>query len=182
MSVSDLYIPRIGPHFACSRLGRSIVEIYKSLTDTNVEMRKSFSGNICFQFSVLVLCSVAQKEWGRQGWRGRTARPELTCVKVVFHILQQDIGRQEEGRECMNGRLHPESPNPLFATLDLLEYREGYGSGTWVCLRSWAIYVAYYTIGCLKNNIPWQFILLKRYLFFSVCFEHTFVHYKHRGR
>jgi hypothetical protein len=28
------YIPRIGPHFSCSRIGRSIVGTYKSLTDT----------------------------------------------------------------------------------------------------------------------------------------------------
>jgi hypothetical protein len=34
MSVSDLYIPRIGPYILCSRIGRSIVGIYKSLTDT----------------------------------------------------------------------------------------------------------------------------------------------------
>jgi hypothetical protein len=33
--VSDLYIPYIGPHISCSRIGRAIVEeIYKSLTDT----------------------------------------------------------------------------------------------------------------------------------------------------
>ncbi len=31
--VSDLYIPRIGPHISCSRIGRPILEIYKSLTD-----------------------------------------------------------------------------------------------------------------------------------------------------
>ena len=34
VSVSDLYIPRIGPHISCSRIGRSIMRIYKSLTDT----------------------------------------------------------------------------------------------------------------------------------------------------
>jgi hypothetical protein len=34
VSVSDLYIPRIGPHMSCSRTGRSIVGIYKTLTDT----------------------------------------------------------------------------------------------------------------------------------------------------
>ncbi len=46
--------------FSCSRLGRSIVGIYKSLTD--IWMGKlglqwphnSFSGNMCFEFSVLV--------------------------------------------------------------------------------------------------------------------------------
>ncbi len=35
VSVSDLYscIPRIGSHIFCSRIGRPILEIYKSLTD-----------------------------------------------------------------------------------------------------------------------------------------------------
>jgi hypothetical protein len=34
VSVSDLYIPRIGPHIPCSRIGSSTLEIiYKSLTD-----------------------------------------------------------------------------------------------------------------------------------------------------
>ncbi len=33
VSVSDLYIPRIGPHISSSRIGRPILEIYKSLTD-----------------------------------------------------------------------------------------------------------------------------------------------------
>jgi hypothetical protein len=36
VSVSDLYtyIPRIGPHISCRRIGRSMVGIYKSLTNT----------------------------------------------------------------------------------------------------------------------------------------------------
>ncbi len=62
VSMSDLYIPRIGLHISCSRIGRLIVGIYKSLTDTwmwklGLWPRKYFSGNICFKFSVLVLCS-----------------------------------------------------------------------------------------------------------------------------
>ncbi len=65
VSVTDLYIPRIGPHFSCSRIGRSIVGIYKSLTDTwewnfGLWPRNFFSENICFEFSILVLCSVCQ--------------------------------------------------------------------------------------------------------------------------
>jgi hypothetical protein len=34
VSVSDLYISRIGPHISSSRKGRPIVGIYNSLTDT----------------------------------------------------------------------------------------------------------------------------------------------------
>jgi hypothetical protein len=34
MSLSDLYIPRIGPYISSSRKGRPIVGIYNSLTDT----------------------------------------------------------------------------------------------------------------------------------------------------
>jgi hypothetical protein len=54
-------IPRIGPHIFCSRIGRLIVGICKSLTDTwmwklGLWPRNSFSGNICFEFFILVLC------------------------------------------------------------------------------------------------------------------------------
>ncbi len=49
--------------FSCSRIGRSMVGIYKSLTDTcmwklGLWLRNSFFGNIFFEFSVLVLCDV----------------------------------------------------------------------------------------------------------------------------
>ncbi len=62
--VSDFYIPSIGPHISCNRIGRSIVWKYKSLTKTwmwklGLWPRNSFSGNICFKFSVLVLCSAS---------------------------------------------------------------------------------------------------------------------------
>ncbi len=50
--------------FSCSITGRPIVGIYKSVTDTGMwklELRpRNFSsGNICFKFSVLCLCSVS---------------------------------------------------------------------------------------------------------------------------
>ncbi len=61
--VSDLYIPRIGPHISCSWIVKLIVGIYKLLTDTwmwklGLWPRNFFSKNICFEFSVLVLCGV----------------------------------------------------------------------------------------------------------------------------
>ncbi len=63
VSVSDLYIPMIVPHISSSRIGRPIVGIYKSLTDTwrwklGLRPQYSFSGNICFKIFVLCLYSV----------------------------------------------------------------------------------------------------------------------------
>ncbi len=62
VSVSDFNSPWIGPHISCSRKDRPIVGIYKLLTDTwiwklGLWPHHSFSWNICFEFSVLVLCS-----------------------------------------------------------------------------------------------------------------------------
>ncbi len=49
VSVSSWYIPRIGPHISCSRIGRSTVGRYKSLTETwmwklGLWQHNSFSG------------------------------------------------------------------------------------------------------------------------------------------
>ncbi len=62
VSVRDLYSPRIGLHISSSRIGRPIVEIYKSVKDAwmwKLGLRPwySFSGNICFEISVFCLCS-----------------------------------------------------------------------------------------------------------------------------
>ncbi len=58
--------PRSVYIFSCSRIDRPMVGIYKSLTDTWIwklwmRPRNSFSGNICFEFSVLCLCSALLK-------------------------------------------------------------------------------------------------------------------------
>ncbi len=63
VSVSDLFIPRIGPHIFCIRIGRPMVWIHKFLTNTwmwksGLRPRNYFSGNICFELSLLCLCSV----------------------------------------------------------------------------------------------------------------------------
>ncbi len=52
--------------FACSRIDRPIVGIYKSLTDTwmwklRLRLFNSFSGNICFEFSVFCLRSLSSR-------------------------------------------------------------------------------------------------------------------------
>ncbi len=64
--MSDIPSPRIGLHISSSRIGRSIMEIYKSLTDAwmrklGLRPRYSFSGNICFEISVFCLCSVRRR-------------------------------------------------------------------------------------------------------------------------
>ncbi len=67
VSMSDLYIPRICPYRSYSRIGRSIVGIYKWLGTGMCKFglwpRSSFSRNICFEFSVLVLCSECPCRW-----------------------------------------------------------------------------------------------------------------------
>ncbi len=68
LSVSYLYFPGWVHIFSCSRIGRPIMGIYKSLTtDTwmwklGLRPRNSFSRNICFKFSLLCLCSEGLSE------------------------------------------------------------------------------------------------------------------------
>jgi hypothetical protein len=57
VSVSDLYIPTIGPQTQNSKINGTIVGIYKSLTDTRMQKSGTrphsfISENICFDFSV----------------------------------------------------------------------------------------------------------------------------------
>ena len=91
VSVTDLYIPRIGPHISWNRIDRSMVGIYKSLTDS---IRNSFSGNICYEFSIL--CQILQTENQRvkpylspHGFRNyrKTNRKIRECfINIQFYI------------------------------------------------------------------------------------------------
>jgi hypothetical protein len=62
VSVSDLYIPRIGPHIFLQQNRQTdggnikIVHRHRNV-EIGTEAAQFFSGNICFEFSVLFLCS-----------------------------------------------------------------------------------------------------------------------------
>jgi hypothetical protein len=66
VSMSDLYIPRIGPHISSSRKCRTIhrgnIQFVQRHMMWKLELRPrySFSGNICFKFSAFCLCSVSK--------------------------------------------------------------------------------------------------------------------------
>ncbi len=63
VSVSDVYIPRIGPHFSSRRIGRPMVGIYNTLTDTwmwklGLRPHNFFSGIFVSTFRYCVLLAV----------------------------------------------------------------------------------------------------------------------------
>ncbi len=98
VSVSDLYIPRVGPHISCSRIGRSIVGISKSLTGPwmwkfGLWPSNFFLGTFVLPFSVLVLCSAAftlhsffsrgEWDWGTMSW------PDVNPVDEELDIVHE---------------------------------------------------------------------------------------------
>ncbi len=93
VSVSDSYIPRIGPHISCYKIGISIVGIYKLLTETWMRKprlwpRNSISVNICFKFLGLVLCSVYLR-----CWRQSPCRAFLSILHWKNAVEQKYAGR-----------------------------------------------------------------------------------------
>ncbi len=77
VSVSDLYIPRKGSVqiFSFSRIGRSIVGINKSpdtwMWKLGLWPRNSFSGSICFEFSVSLQCNKEVTTDLEESWPSR---------------------------------------------------------------------------------------------------------------
>jgi hypothetical protein len=111
------FIPRIGQHISCSRLGRSIMGIYKPLTDTwmwKLELwpRNSFSRNICFIFSAFVL-AVNNSQWSSANLQcqpqkitilnlqffNETARWRATNIAGVWRLLDEQTRRK--GEKCL---------------------------------------------------------------------------------
>jgi hypothetical protein len=101
VSVSDLYVPRIGPHNSCSRIGRSIVGIYINCSETNecgswgCCCAISFPGIFVWIFGTLVLCSV-----GTSTVLLRVLKPELPLVSPYGDLAQRkvDYWRTNEGK------------------------------------------------------------------------------------
>jgi hypothetical protein len=99
VSASDLYIPGISPHISYSRIGRPIVGIYKSFTDTwmwklGVRPSNSFSVNICFEFLVLCLCSEAEMKKRLYRWWPEVYQPKafLPQMRVKWQKMPPQVG------------------------------------------------------------------------------------------
>ncbi len=90
---------------AAEWIGRSIMGIYQSLTDTwmwklRLWPRNSFSGNICFEFSALILCSApALEELQTENIRGQKI--------IITKLWAQSCNRTEQLTACSNKILSP---------------------------------------------------------------------------
>ncbi len=112
ISVSDLYIPRISPHISWRRIGRSIVGIYKSLTDTwmwklALWSRNSFLGLFIIflgifvaNFTLLVLSSVVDtcQSVRTQMWLGH-----LVLVSTSVRVCQCVAGSRPQSADPATG-------------------------------------------------------------------------------
>jgi hypothetical protein len=80
--------------FSCSRTGRPILGIYKSFPHTRMWKlglwpRNSFSGNICFKFSVLCLCSAASL--GGKGEGGWLYNDDVSRTPLQFSLEARSV-------------------------------------------------------------------------------------------
>jgi hypothetical protein len=117
VSVSSLYIPWIGPHISCSRIGRSMVGIYKWLTGTWLWPCNSLSGKCLFRiFGVGSLqCRICRLLWAREParqWRHFVAWLPGQYLIYAFFFKANVIRRirKEVGRKFRYSKLKGTMP------------------------------------------------------------------------
>ncbi len=109
VSLSDLHIPTIGPQTHYNKIGRPIVGIYKSLTDTlmwKLRTRPSsfISGNICFEcYSVISQLIKNLAGWIFTDNMSRICMPVHCLIKQNFKTaLRLDIFITKQGHSSVN--------------------------------------------------------------------------------
>ncbi len=156
MSVSDLNIPRIGPHISCSRIGRSMVGIYKSLTDTWMWKLGLWPRNSFLRywfFAVWHSCIflhlwsfdafLSKKKWYCLGASFRNQRPKISARRSLWNYSP------------------PHPPSNRFANYQGCNESALFSGGGY--LSSYDIFNNVYTFAVTST---------KRYIFCTVCDEH----------
>ncbi len=98
-----IYIPRIGPHISCSRIGRSIVGIYKSLTDTwmwklGLRQRNSFF----WEFLVLIFGIVSLQFMHGNVFANWYLRSVWTTYKFLIIMSSRGIRKPVATNDSIN--------------------------------------------------------------------------------